>query len=85
MSAQSLNIMLVDLFRSETELAQYQKDPEVILANYDVTDEERTRLKDPDWGWLYTHGIHPYILVQFALAMGVEIPQYVQQVKAAAG
>ena len=85
MSAQSLNIMLVDLFRSEAELAQYQKEPEVILANYEVTEEERGRLKDPDWGWLYTHGIHPYILVQFALALGIEIPQYVQRVKEATG
>ncbi len=85
MSARSLNIMLVDLFRSETALAQYQKDPEVILANYEVTDEERARLRGSDWGWLYTHGIHPYILVQFALALGVEVPQYMQQVKESAG
>ena len=85
MSTQSVNIMLVDLFRSEAELAQYQKEPEVILANYKVTDEERQRLKDKDLGWLYTHGIHPYILVQFALALGIEIPQYVQQVKEATG
>jgi hypothetical protein len=85
MSAQSVNIMLVDLFRSEQDLAQYAKEPDTILANYDVTDEERQRLKAQDMGWLYTHGIHPYILVQFALAVGLEIPQYIQQLKKATG
>ncbi len=45
MSARSLNIMLVGLFLSETEVARYQKDLGAILANYEVTDEDRGDLR----------------------------------------
>ncbi len=83
MSARNLNLTLVDLCRSEADIEQYHKDPEAALASYNVTDEERERLVAKDMGWLYTYGIHPYILVQFALAVGVEIPHYVQQLKEA--
>ena len=83
MSAQTLNITLVDLCRSEADVTLYHKDPETALAGYNMTDEERERVVAKDMGWLYTYGIHPYILVQFALAVGVEIPQYVQQLQEA--
>jgi len=41
MSAQALNIMLVDLFRSEEALTRYQQDPDTVTAQYDLTGEER--------------------------------------------
>lgn len=85
MSAQALNIMLVDLFRSEEALARYQQDPDTVAAQYDLTVEERDRLKAKDMGWLYTHGAHPYILVQFAFAVRYELGQYLQQLQTATG
>jgi hypothetical protein len=85
MSAQALNIMLVDLFRSEEALARYQQDPEAVTAQYDLSVEERERLKAKDMGWLYTHGAHPYILVQFAFAVQYDLGQYLQQLQAATG
>ena len=85
MSAQALNIMLVDLFRSEEALAQYQQDPDAVAVSYDLTAEERERLKAKDMGWLYTHGAHPYILVQFAFAIRHDIGQYLKQLQAATG
>jgi hypothetical protein len=85
MSAQTLNIMLVDLSRSEETLARYQQDPDAVTANYDLTAEEREHLQAKDMGWLYVRGVHPYILVQFAFAIGLEMGQYIQQVQAATG
>lgn len=85
MSAQALNIMLVDLFRSEDALAQYQRDPDSVAARYDLTQEERERLQAKDMGWLYTHGAHPYILVQYAFAIRHELPQYLKELQAATG
>lgn len=83
MSVQALNIMLTDLFRSEEALARYQQDPDAVAQHYHLTQEEQERLKAKDMGWLYTHGAHPYILVQFAFAIRYELPQYLAQLKAA--
>ncbi len=85
MSAQALNIMLVDLFRSDEKLAQYQQNPESVTVHYDLTAEECERLKAKDMGWLYTHGAHPYILVQYAFAIKHDLGQYLQSLQAATG
>jgi len=86
MSAQVLNIMLVDLFRSEEALTRYQNDPDAVAAQYGLTQEEQERLKAKDMGWLYTKGgVHPYILVQYSFAIRHELPQYLAQLQAATG
>ena len=86
MSAQALNIMLADLFRSQDALARYEREPDTVATQYGLTDEERDRLKAKDMGWLYaTAGVHPYILVQFAFAIRYELPQYLQQLQMATG
>lgn len=86
MSAQALNIMLVDLFRSEEALTRYQQNPDAVAAQYNLTPEEQERLKAKDMGWLYAQGgVHPYILVQFAFAIRYDLGQYLKQLKAATG
>ena len=85
MSAQSLNIMLSDLFRSEEALARYNQDPDAVSARYGLSDEERDKLKAADMGWLYVRGVHPYILAQYALTIHLDLGQYMQQVRQATG
>jgi hypothetical protein len=85
MSAQALNIMLVDLFRSEEALTRYQQEPDVVAARYGLTTEEQERLQAKDMGWLYKQGVHPYILVQFAFAIRYDLGQYLSQLQAATG
>jgi hypothetical protein len=85
MSAQALNIMLVDLFRSEEALTRYQQDPDAVATDYGLTAEEQERLKAKDMGWLYKEGVHPYILVQFAFAIRYDLGQYLTQLQAATG
>jgi hypothetical protein len=83
MSAQTLNIMLSDLFRSEEALGQFQQDPDTVSAKYGLSDEERDKLKAKDMGWLYVQGVHPYILAQFAFSLQLDMGQYLQQVQQA--
>ncbi len=86
MSAQVLNIMLVDLFRSAEAMARYEKEPDAVSAQYGLSDEERERLKAKDMGWLYTQGgVHPYILVQYSFAIRYELPEYLKQLQMATG
>jgi len=83
MKAQALNVMLGDLNRSAEALSRYQQDPDTLAAIYGVTAEERERLKAKDMGWLYTHGVHPYILVQFSFAIGYDFRQYLKDLQEA--
>jgi hypothetical protein len=85
MSTQALQSTLVELLRSEEALAQYQHDPDALAARHGLTDEERERLKAKDMGWLYVHGVHPYILAQFALSIRYDMGEYARQVREATG
>jgi hypothetical protein len=86
MSANALNIMLVDLFRSEEAMTRYDRDPDAVAAQYGLSTEERDHLKAKDMGWLYTQGgVHPYILVQFSFAIHYDLGQYIGQLQAATG
>jgi hypothetical protein len=85
MSTQTLQSTLVELLRSEEALAQYQHDPDALAARHGLTDEERERLKAKDMGWLYVHGVHPYILAQFALSIRYDMGEYARQVREATG
>jgi len=85
MRTQALQSTLVKLLRSEEALAQYQHDPDALAARHGLTDEERERLKAKDMGWLYVHGVHPYILAQFALSIQYDMGEYARQVREATG
>ena len=85
MSTQALQSTLVELLRSEEALAQYQHDPDALAARHGLTDEERERLKAKDMGCLYVHGVHPYILAQFALSIRYDMGEYARQVREATG
>jgi len=85
MSTQALQSTLVELLRSEEALAQYQHDPDALAARHGLSDEERERLKAKDMGWLYVHGVHPYILAQFALSIRYDMGEYARQVREATG
>jgi Aromatic-ring-opening dioxygenase LigAB, LigA subunit len=85
MSTQALQNVLVELLRSEEILTQYQQDPNALAARYGLTDEERERLTAKDMGWLYVHGVHPYILAQFALSIRYDMAAYARQVREATG
>jgi len=86
MSANALNIMLVDLFRSEEALTRFEQNPDTVATQYGLSNEERDHLKAKDMGWLYTQGgVHPYILVQFAFAIRYDLGQYLGQLQAATG
>jgi hypothetical protein len=85
MSTQALQNALVELLRSEEALALYQHDPDALAARHGLTAEERERLKAKDMGWLYVHGVHPYILAQFALSLRYDMGEYARQVREATG
>jgi len=85
MRAQALNALLVDLMRREEALGEYERDPDALAARHGLSAEERERLKAKDMGWLYVHGVHPYILTQFALSIRYDMKQLTNQLREATG
>ena len=85
MRAQGLNTLLVDLMRREEVLDEYQRDPDALAARHGLGEEERERLKAKDMGWLYLHGVHPYILTQFALSIRYDMKRFTAQLREATG
>jgi hypothetical protein len=85
MSAQGLNNLIVEVMRSDEALTQYREAPGPLAARFGLDDEERKRLESKDMGWLYAHGVHPYILVQFGLSIGYDMASLGKQVREAAG
>lgn len=45
---------------------QFEADEDAVLARYDMSDAERTAIRDRDFRALHDLGLHPYLLSQLA-------------------
>ena len=59
------------LNREPSAQAQYRRDIEVLLAHYDLNDEERAALREGDIGLLYVLGVNGQILMHYAAFLGI--------------
>lgn len=50
--------------------ARFREDPDQYLANSDLNDEERARIRARDWTWLLDHGGHLQALARIAAVDG---------------
>lgn len=55
-------LWLMSHSEDKTLLERYLDDPDAALKGHDLTDEERTALRDFDFGELYAMGAQPFIL-----------------------
>ena len=81
MSLYQLQKFLYHLNRDEKVKATYHNDLEALLAEYDLTDEEATALRDGDVGKLYVLGVNGQILMHFAALLGIEWFDYLQRMR----
>jgi len=61
---------------------RYGADPEAVLADYSLTDEERHAIREPDIGLLYVMGVNGQLLMHYAAFRGYEWTQYIEAMKA---
>jgi hypothetical protein len=78
MSLYYLQKVLYDINRDTVVQKHYQNDADTLFDNYNLTDEERTALKQPDIGLLYVLGVNGQILMHFAAFHKVEWDDYLQ-------
>ena len=81
MSLYYLQKFLYVLNRDEIAQDRYHKDLDGLLAEYDLTDEEETALREGDIGLLYVLGVNGQILMHFAAFLGIEWFDYLDMMR----
>jgi len=61
--------------------SRHLEDPEGSLRGYELTDEERRALLEPDIGLLYHLGVNGQILMHFAAFHQIEWADYLQRMR----
>ena len=72
MSLYYLQKFLYVLNRDEDAQRRYHEDLDGLLAEFELTDEERTALVKGDIGLLYVLGVNGQILMHYAAFLGIE-------------
>lgn len=72
MSLYHLQKVLFELNRGEQAQQKYRDDLPALLADYDLTEEEGTALREGDIGLLYVLGVNGQILMHYAAFLGIE-------------
>ena len=81
MSLYQLQKVLYEMNRDGRVQARYRDDPEGLLAEYDLTVEERRALAQADIGLLYVLGVNGQILMHFAAFNGIAWFDYLDMMR----
>ena len=76
MSLYAVQKVLFTLNKDAAARARYRTDRAALLAEFNLTDEERRALAEADVGTLHLMGAHPLLLAPFAGRSGLKWPDY---------
>lgn len=82
MSLYAVQKVIYQLNRDPSVRSRYQQDFGALLAEYDLTDEERNALREPDIGLLYVMGVNGQLLMHYAALRGFEWSAYIEAMRA---
>ena len=81
MSLYQLSKFLYQLNRDEDLKVRFRGDPPGAIKAFDLTEEERRAILEPDIGLLYVLGVNGQILMHYAAFCGIEWPDYLQRMR----
>ena len=81
MSLYYVQKLLYQLNRDPHTAKRYEQDLEDLLEEYDLDEEERLAIRQPDIGLLYIMGVNGQILMHYAAARGYEWDEYIQAMR----
>ena len=81
MSLYSTQKFLYNLNRDAEVQRRYREDRAALLADYDLTGEERAAINDGDIGKLYVLGCNGQLLMHFAPLLGVAWADYLEAMR----
>lgn len=73
--------LLYQLNRDPALRRRLQEDLEGLLAEYELTEEERRAIREPDVGLLYVMGVNGQILMHYAALRGYEWNAYIEAMR----
>ena len=73
--------LLFQLNRDLATVRRFKQDIEGLLAEYELTAEERCAIREPDIGLLYVMGVNGQILMHFAALCGYEWSAYIEAMR----
>lgn len=81
MSLYHVQKLIYQLNRDPATRAQYERDFEALLGQYDLTDEEQRAFREGDIGLLYVMGVNGQLLMHFAALRGFEWNAYLEAMR----
>ena len=81
MSLYAVQKLIYQLNRDPRVREQLQRDMEGLLAEYELTAEERGAIRDPDIGLLYVMGVNGQLLMHYAALRGFEWNAYIEAMR----
>ncbi|MGH8138984.1 MAG: aromatic ring-opening dioxygenase subunit LigA [Steroidobacteraceae bacterium] len=81
MSLYQVQKMIYQLNRDPDVRSRFEQDFEGLLAQYDLTQEERRCIREPDIGLLYVMGVNGQLLMHYAALRGYEWNAYIEAMR----
>ena len=81
MSLYYVQKLIYQLNRDPHVRGRYDADLDSLLAEYELTDEERRAILDGDIGLLYVMGVNGQLLMHYAALLGQEWDEYIEAMR----
>jgi hypothetical protein len=81
MSLYSVQKLIYQLNRDPALRVRHDNDLNSLLAEYDLTEEELSAIREPDIGLLYVMGVNGQLLMHYAALRGFEWNRYIEAMK----
>ena len=81
MSLYQVQKLLYQLNRDPHARERYERDFESLLREFDLTEEEKEALREPDIGLLYVMGVNGQILMHYAALRQFPWDEYIQAMR----
>jgi hypothetical protein len=81
MSLYAVQKLIYQLNRDSRVREQLAHDFDGLLAQYELTEEERIAIRDPDIGLLHVMGVNGQLLMHYAALRGFEWDAYIEAMR----
>ena len=81
MSLYAVQKLIYQLNRDPRVREQLAQDFDGLLAQYELSEEERSAIRDPDIGLLYVMGVNGQLLMHYAALRGFEWSAYIEAMR----
>jgi Aromatic-ring-opening dioxygenase LigAB, LigA subunit len=73
--------LIYELNRDEHVRDRFKENMKDVLRDYDLTEEERAAILEPDIGLLYVMGVNGQLLMHYAALRGFEWREYIEAMR----